>query len=393
MYDYIKRITFGKRDNTYDIDYCEWAKLVLSKELASDESRKRFYGAVAILDIVDQYIYSLLPKTQLEKAKNLIGEQLLIKKQIQNDKSEISRLSKGFVKSISIVEELYNLLSENNFTVIVPEYCHTVLDEYSNYQMIVHITDWHIGYIIDNCKGNYFNWNIANLRVNNFINQIKRYAELYNIKQIYVINTGDMIENVSMRKNQSQFCEFNQSVQINKAIEIIYRFLVALCSFANVEYDSIYGNHDRTNGDASANLDGDNADTIIREQIGKYKILSQNERLTVIDRKHTDKDIVKIINDSKYKFIHGDHAVKDDKTQLKNEISMDNEFYQILLKGHDHNFSCVSENNGRYIITTGCLSGFNDYSVNFGCSTVASQTIVILNENKVELIKDVQLGD
>lgn len=257
--------------------------------------------------------------------------------------------------------------------------------------MIVHITDWHIGYIIDNCKGNYFNWEIANQRVDKLISKCKRYAELYNINKIYVINTGDSIEGISMRKNQSQFCEFNQSMQIVKATDIIYRFLIALCSFANVEYDSIYGNHDRSNGDASANLDGDNADTIISEMIYRFNSISDNKRLDVYKRRHSDKDIVKNINGVKCKFIHGEHTNKDEKIQLKNEISMDNEFYNLLFKGHKHNFSCISENNGRYIISTGCLSGFNDFSVRFGCASVPSQTIVIIGSDNIELIKDIQL--
>ena len=146
------------------------------------------------------------------------------------------------------------------------------------------------------------------------------------------------------------------------------------------------------NGDITANLDGDNAETIIREQLGVYKTLSNNNRLIVVDRKHTDKEIRKEIMGIKCKFIHGDHNKnKDGKTLIKSEMSVDNEFYDILFKGHLHNFSIESENNGRYIVSTGNLSGYNDYSINFGCATFASQTIAILGEKKIELIKDVFL--
>jgi predicted phosphodiesterase len=330
--------------------------------------------------------------TKISQAKELIGEQFLLKKQLQNDKSQINKFKTEFVKSISIAEELAAIQEKNGFTVNVPEYCHVELDEIGEYKMIVHITDWHIGYIIENCKGNYYNWEIANNRVNKLISECRRYIELYDVKNIYVINTGDMIEHISMRKNQSQFCEFNQAQQINHAIEIIFRLLVALCEKCNVEYDSIYGNHDRTNGDYSANLDGDNADTIICEQIKKYKELSNLVRLTVIDRPHTDKEIVKMVNGLSIKAKHGDKGAKDDKTDLKNDISMDEEFYQILLKGHEHNHRVISENKGRYIVSGGCLSGYNDYSTNFGCATVASQTIIITKPNEIELIKDVQLN-
>ena len=72
---------------------------------------------------------------------------------------------------------------------------------------------------------------------------------------------------------------------------------------------------------------------------------------------------------------------------------MDNEFFDVYVEGHFHNFRCLSENHGRYIITNGCLQGFNDYSTRFGCATCASQTAMIVENGKVELIKDIQLSD
>lgn len=377
-----------------DLDWCEIKdkyKIEAHYDTIRKASQTIFGGAFVSEYLKWKGVMNSSPITKISQAKELIGEQFLLKKQLQNDKSQINKFKKEFVKSISIAEELAAIQEQNGFKVVVPEYCRHEIAESSKYEMILHITDWHIGYIIENCKGNYFNWEIANERVNQLISECKRYIKMYNIKKVYVINTGDMIEHISMRKNQSQFCEFNQSNQINRAIEIIFRLLVALCSECNVEYDSIYGNHDRINGDYSANLDGDNADTIIKEQIKKYTELANMSRLTVIDRPHTDKEIIKEINGLKVKAKHGDKGSKDEKTDLKNDISMDGEFYQLLLKGHEHNHRVISENHGRYIVCGGCLSGYNDYSTNFGCATIASQTIIITKPNEIELIKDVKL--
>lgn len=355
------------------------------------KASETIFGGFFITEYLKLKNYS--PGTQLEMAKELVGEQFLLKKQLQDEKNSISKFKREFVKSISIAEELCELQVQNGFTVNVPEVCNMPIVNDSQYEMIVHITDWHIGYVIHDCKGNKFNWKIANERVDILIAAVYRYIDLYNIKKIYVINTGDTIEHLAMRKNQSQFCEFKQSEQINHAIEIIFRFLCALCEKCEVEYDSVYGNHDRMNGDASANQDGDNADTIIREQLYNYTILAKEKcsRLTVIQREHTDKEIVKEINGILVKAKHGDKALKDDKLQLKSDMSVDGMFYDLLLKGHEHNFRCVSENRGRYIVSTGCISGFNDYSVAFGCATNSSQTMVIVDEGRIELIKDIQL--
>lgn len=329
---------------------------------------------------------------KLDQIREIVGEIDIKTQQLRDQRRKLNALKRDFIKSISIAEEIKDYLKEN-CTIIIPEYCRSPLvsDPDSTYEMIIHITDWHIGYIINNCKGNYYNWEIANDRVNILISECYKYIKLYNITKVTVVNTGDVIEHTYMRSNQSQYCEFPQSDQINKAIQLIYRFLCALSKYANVEYDSVHGNHDRFNGDKTANLDGDNAEVIIREQLQAYVELSNNKRVTIINRKHTDKEIVKNITGLMCKFMHGQDSTKDGKKAIKNEISVDNQFYDVLFKGHLHNFNIESENHGRYIIYTGCLSGYNDYSSTFGCATYASQTICIVNNGEIELIKDVIL--
>jgi uncharacterized protein YeeX (DUF496 family) len=388
--DYCDRLITNKKSGIFDLENSEVWELLFNEKLSPDEARKRIYGLQKIIPVLRSEQDKTKSKTQLQSIREKVGELDTLKFQISKEKTDLNRIKRDFVKSISIADELKQYL-EDNCTITIPEYCVEPININSEYEMIVHISDWHIGYIIDDCKGNYYNWKIANQRIDKLISECYKYIEMYGIKKIFVVNTGDVIEHLSMRKNQSQFCEFNQSQQINKAIELIYRFLTALCKYCNVEYDSIYGNHDRMNGDYQSNLDGDNAEVIIREQLGKYKELSENNRLTVIERRHTDKEIVKEIKGLKCKFVHGNNGVKDGKQQIKNEISMDNVIYDLYYKGHLHNFNIVSENNGRYIISTGCLSGYNDFSVTFGCTTVASQTISILTDGKVEMIKDVVL--
>lgn len=338
-----------------------------------------------------EVVKNIYADNKLSQVRGIIGELDIKKQQIRDQQRQLNVIKKDFIKSVSIAEDIKEYLQEN-CTIIIPDYCKQPFISNGKYEMVLHISDFHIGYVIDDCKGNYYNWEIANDRIDKLISECYKYIELYNIDKVYVVNTGDVIENSYMRKNQSQFCEFPQSEQVNKAIQIIYRLLCALCKYTNVEYDSIYGNHDRMNGDKTANLDGDNAEVIIREQLYTYAELSGNKRLKVINRKHTDKEIAKDINGLKCKFVHGEDSVRDGKRAIKNEMSVDNQFYDVLFKGHLHNFNIESENHGRYVVYTGCLSGYNDYSVRFGATTCASQTICVVNDNgKVELIKDVIL--
>lgn len=391
--NYAERLLEGKKTGLYDLDYIEMYEMLFDKTISSDEGRKRSYMLRDIIDkIKEEDIKSLADKTELQKLRDKIGEFDIKKRQLQIERNGLNKLKRDLIPSIVVADELAQFMEDNNMQINIPDYCFNRIEESENeYEMIVNITDWHIGYLINNCKGNYFNWKIANKRIDKFIEEIHKNVKLYGINNIHVINTGDTIEHIYLRKNQSQFCEFGQSEQINKAIELIYRFLVALCGMnCNVVYTSIAGNHDRSNGDIKANLQGDNADVVIARQLNKYNEIAKNERLTIIENDPFNDEILLEVNGTKHKFIHGDKKVKDGDKLIKSEMSMDDDSYT-LWRGHYHNFNVQSENNGRYIISSGCLSGFNDYSTAFGSSTTASQTIAIIGDGKIEVIKDIQL--
>lgn len=326
----------------------------------------------------------------LSDAKEVLGEQYIVKQQIHNDRLKLNQIKRDLVPCLTVADELKQYMRENDFKMEIPEYTHYPIIDNSVYTMICHISDWHIGYMINNCNGNYFNWEVANERIDKYIYECKRYIQIYNIKKIYVISTGDMIENVYMRNTQEHNCEFLQSMQIHKATKLIYKLLISLAENCNVVYGGIAGNHDRMSGDKKKNYEGDNANVLITEHIKDLIEVSNTPRISVINTNYNDSDINITICGLSCKFIHGDRY-RNDKANLAKIISSDNQFYDLIFSGHLHNFSVQSENHGRYVISTGCLSGYNDYSKDFFCASKASQTIAILKENKIEIIKDVQL--
>lgn len=394
--DYAERLLEGKVTGLYDIDYTEMYHMLFEKDISSDEARKRSYMLRDILDKVkEEEIQSLEDKSELQKLRDKIGEYDIKKRQMQIERNGLNKLKRDLIPSVVIADELAQFMVDNKMQINIPEYCfNAITNKNEEYELIVQLSDFHIGYVIDNCKGNSFNWKIANERIDKLIEEIHRTVKLYDITDIHVVNTGDMIEQIAMRKNQSQFCEFGQAEQINKAIEIIYRFLIAMCERSNVTYYSVAGNHDRMNGDAKANYKGDNADVVITRQLYNYneiaKMNNGNSRLTIVENDPFNEEILLEVNGTKHKFIHGDGKFKDGAKLIKSEMSMDDDSYN-LWRGHYHNFNVQSENNGRYIISSGCLSGYNDYSRNFGAQTSASQTIAVIGDGKIELIKDVQL--
>ena len=330
-------------------------------------------------------------KSSMQKAKDIVGEQYLLKKQLQNENNQIRKVKNDFVRAISVAEDVIEAFKRDGFEI--PEYNYEPIVSSDNKTLVVFIGDWHIGYRIINCKGNYYNWEIANERINKLIDECYKLIRLYNIENVKVFNVGDQLEGTYMRQTQNQYCEFLQGEQIEKCIKLTYRFLTALSKECNVTYDGIAGNHDRVNGDKTANYDGDNANSTMTPVLAFLVEESKNKRIHIVERNYSDTEINTEINGVKFKIVHGHEHSKDDKNKIKNEISMDNEFFDVYVEGHYHNFRCLSENHGRYIITNGCLQGFNDYSTRFGCATCASQTAMIVENGKVELIKDIQLSD
>ena len=392
--EYAKRLTRAKLiDKTIETDFVELAPLIFDKCLNSSECRKRLYGIKRIIELeelLDKSRTSTMPKTHLQRLKGIIGEYDEKKRLMQLQRNELMRLKRELIPTLALTEELWQRMEDVDFNIEIPDYCYETIECNDGYKMILNISDWHIGYLINNCKGNQYNWEIANKRVDKLINRVIEYIKRYNITYVHVVNTGDTVEHNYMRKNQSQFCEFGLGEQINKSIELIYRMLIAINEHAFVEFHSLPGNHDRSSGDKTASQKGDNSNVIITRQLYKYNTISGNKRMIIHDLHPFTEEIKLEINNTKHKFIHGDGKTKDGKKLIKQEMSMDDDRYN-LWKGHLHNFNILSENNGRYVISTGCLSGYNDYSKIFGCSTIASQTIGIIGDGEIELIKDVQL--
>ena len=218
-------------------------------------------------------------------------------------------------------------------------------------------------------------------------------CNLYNITDVVVVNGGDSIEGLYMRQNQSYECEFNLNEQIVKATRLLYGFCTSISEYANVEFVSVGGNHNRGAGSKDANIEGDNSNIIIVEMFKDFVELSKNNRIHVLATDFKDDSAVFEMCGKKIKVIHGDNRVKESKKLFDAEATMDKDFYDIILRGHFHNFNIETMNNGGYVITNGCLFGANPYSVKrMSCYGKAGQTLIVVNEDGVESIKNVELN-
>lgn len=323
----------------------------------------------------------MVSTSKIEAIRNLVHEERFERMANQDILREITKYKRELTRTAVLAEELRNtIIDDVDFTVPHYIYNSKIVRESKNKGILI-ITDWHIGMTIDNCYGNSYNYEIANKRIDKLIQEAIGYCELYNITSLNVIGLGDWIEHIYMRKNQSQDCEFSLSMQIAKATKLIFKVIISLSEYVNVTYGGIAGNHDRGHGDKNQSFDDDNANVVITEGIKDLINLVDTDRITLLDLDGTEEEINLELNGKKLKFTHGHNEWGKKKDKIKDFISMSEEFFDIWVHGHLHNFYIQEDDHSRMIVGIGSLQGRNSYAKALGSATDASQAFIVIRED------------
>ncbi len=341
---------------------------------------KDYQKSIGLLSPLSKHV-DLVAESKLTSLSNLLGELYSEKRETQLALQEINKFKRDFHLSKVIADEIIEeykkfKLPSPNYKVQTDEFI-----PYSGTKAIVVLTDLHVGLVINDVYGNYYNYEIAKKRMQAYLDKVISYCHQFNIANVSVIGLGDFVEHVNMRYKQSSDSEFNLAQQILKSSELVIGFLSELSEYVNVDYSGIAGNHDRLQGDKNIAFDDDNANVIINSNIETFIRLNKSNKLTYTHIKDGATEINKEVNGKKIKLVHGhlDNGNKVDK--VKNYISMQNEFFDCLVYGHLHNYDVKDSDHGRITVGVGCLSGRNDYSKSFGCATNASQLMLIVTSD------------
>ena len=388
--EYFKRITDNRKE--YDLDYSEWSSLILGEQrYGSENSRKMFYMVEKLLSQLNEDNIKAMPKNKIEEITELIGELDVKKQLVRNDTNKLNKLKRDFIKNVEIASYINEYIDREieNFKPLN----YKKIDDNSEKTLMDCCSDWHIGYVIKDYKGNSYNYEIAKKRLSKFLSEIEKEIHKNSIRKVIVIQAGDITEGIYMRKNQSYECEFNSNEQIVMAEELFYGFITSISEMkVNVDVYSISGNHQRGNGDRDANIESDSNNFVIVNNLRKWFELANNERVTMCDIDFKENTAEFDLGFGAIKIKHGDTSAKEDKKFYDTECSMNNNQYSLLIRGHYHNFGVTSQNNGGKVITLGCLFGYNGYSVDkLQCTTQASQELIITDYNGVDYIKSINL--
>jgi hypothetical protein len=387
---YFKRITDNK--NEYDLDYAEWGEILVGeRKYSSENCRKAYYIFKKFFEQLDIDEIEKLPKNKMEEVIELIGELDLKKMLIRNDTTKLNKIKRDFVKNIEIANYINEYIDRECENFLPLSYKR--IENESEKTLIIGLSDWHIGYVIKDYKGNSYNYEIAKKRLAKLLAETEKEIHKNDISKVVIVQAGDLTEGTYLRNNQSYDCEFNSNEQIVMAEELLYGFITSVSEMdVNVDLYSVGGNHQRGNGNKDSNIEGDGNNLVIVENLKKWFTLAKNDRVTVCDIDFKEDCGEFDLGFGIIKVKHGDKSSKEDKKFYDTETSMNNVKYAMLIRGHYHNFNMSSQNNGGYVTTIGSLFGMNPYSVDkLQCTTHASQSLIVVNYDGVEYIRDINL--
>lgn len=243
-------------------------------------------------------------------------------------------------------------------------------------QMIVGLSDLHIGAKVDIPQVNQYSMEIAQARLDQYVQKIANFVSFYKPNKIYIEDLGDSIENVYMRKNDQSFSvEADLATQQAQAIKQIINFIVKVRSLGvPVEFTSIGGNHDRSNGNKKELVEGDSFATVLNTVI--EQLAQDKEGLDVAQPDHIYRHVI-YPNGSPIKLVHGDYDKLSDDNILAKLSLLDDVNYKALVGGHFHSAN-IRELMGGFVVQAGSLIGPTSYSENLKARSSVSQSILVV---------------
>lgn len=333
-----------------------------------DANRSKFVDFDAQLDEIQ------VQKRELERKKiQFRDERNAWQKQNYSDARVEEKLDK--------LENELTSLGRTNFNK------HNTLSIDSDNDMLIILSDLHIGQTFDSIFGKY-NTDIAKDRLNQLLNEVLSIRELHNSRKCYVSLQGDLISG-NIHKSIQVTNRENVIEQIKIATELISSFCYELTlHFENVFLSNISGNHTRIDRKDDA-IHDERLDDIIGwavelslKHIDNFHVLHRNIDTGIADIP---------IRGKSYIAVHGDYDGFN-KSGVQNLCLALGFVPYAITYGHLHVCS-VDETNGVKMIRGGSLAGCGDsYTIEKRLTGKPSQMVCICTDKGVKAYYPVELN-
>ena len=377
-YEKIKSIVYGKLiDKTDDRDYTELSEEVFDKELASDECRKRLYGAKAVIEAIERDKLDVFDNSVIEEIELKKLELIKERKKLQATKTELMR---NLTHSARF-ELFYENVKEAIETLPLPKF-ETIVDyKEGNEEYVLSFADIHYGanFVSEN---NEYSREICKQRFEKLLHKTIKYIDKESIGHLKILNQGDTIQGI-LRMTDLRLNEIPVVQAVVEISRLIASFLNKLSTYTNITYyHTMSANHSQTRplGSKASELATEDMELVIGNYI--KDLLSNNERIKVVlsEKDYTTLDICGFNCIS----MHG-HQVKNIKKCIQDYSMLHRKFYQYCFLGHTHAGQTIvtgeSDRNSIEVLVTPSFVGSDPYSDSLKVGAKAMAKIYKFEEN------------
>jgi len=177
--------------------------------------------------------------------KEVIEENLKLAKKSQKQ-ADLNRIkNKSFREHV----RLENALVEYNkalINILKAESLKTTIKQHKSkgkQAIIVQIADTHFNELVS-LKNNKYDFEVASKRLQKFAHHIKEYATFYNVSEIFIAITGDLL-NSDRRLDEKLALSTNRAKATFLGVHLLKHFILDLNSIANVSVGCVSGNESR----------------------------------------------------------------------------------------------------------------------------------------------------
>ena len=205
--------------------------------------------------LIDKYHLDVKKHSLRHRIKDIIQYEIADKEVIEENLKLAKRSQKqadlNRIKNKSFREHvrLENALVEYNkalIDILKTESLKTTIKQHKSkgkQAIIVQIADTHFNELVD-LKHNKYDFEVASKRLQKFAHHIKEYASFYNVSEIFVAVTGDLL-NSDRRLDEKLSLSTNRAKATFLGVHLLKHFILDLNSIANVSVGCVSGNESR----------------------------------------------------------------------------------------------------------------------------------------------------
>lgn len=381
--EYAKRLINGKKDGIYDVDYVEMYELLFNKEISSCESRKRSYGILDFLELLEQEGISNISKDDIlgeleEKQRELKKERM----KLQTEKTEYNKWLREQARAELFEEKVINAIKDNIKPLKIPS--RKVAECNKDKAGVLLISDIHYGKELeimglDGEVLNKYSPEIFEDRMWELFNVVVDKIEKENIEVLHIFNLADSIEGILRSGSQLMKLRYGITDSIMMFTNFIAHWLTELSEYANIEYYQNTGNHSdyRIISGKKGDFPHENAERMVGWGL---KAILQNSPQIKIHEEQIQGLIYTNIVGFDILATHGDKEKKLENS-IKDYSMLYGKNIDYLLVGHKHFNSETNISINKDIVQAPSLIGIDDYSMSLKKSANAGAKMFVLERD------------